>query len=477
MIKEFLVGLLGPDNVLDRPEQLAPYREDSTEIEPGDPDLVAFVTTTEQVQAVVRKAGELQVPITPRVFATNIGGLTIPTRGGLVLDMTRMNRVLEVNVEEMYAVIEPGVTQRILKDHLLERGLPLTFGFSLAPPDTSVLANAMLGGLTNRSLKYGNQSDWVSGLEVVTADGNLLRTGAWAVQGALPFARVPMPDLSGLFFGWQGTTGIVTRLAFQLWPLHPHQLRLFYLTYSPSVTYEVMRRLCRTEICEDIGGLSWPSAKMMMGVRRPHPRPAEGEPTFFLYIDLAAETRAELAAKQEILAATFAGVVAGQQPCEGPFDVRQLVQVNPALSKFAEFPTDLEFLTAHGGGGLTWIGTYGPLSRFAAAAEAGTELMARLGVPPVIVSRPMRGGHFGVLRFITIFDKKDAGQVEQTRRVNRELLALLTEQGFLMYKTPIWAWQELRPRLDPAMLALLSRVKELLDPQGIFNPGKLGLGR
>lgn len=475
-MKDFLVQLLGEENVLSRPEQLAPYREDFTEIEPCEPELVARVESTAQVQAIVRRCAEQHVPITPRVYGTNIGGLALATEGGLILDMTQMDRVVEVNAEDMYAVIEPGVTQRILKDHLTRLGLPLTFGFSLAPPDTSVFANALLGGLTNRSLKYGNQSDSISGLELVTADGGLVRTGAWAVAGVSPFARVPLPDLSGLFLGWQGTTGIATRMAFQLWPLHPHGLRLFYLTYGPAVTYAAMQRLCRAEICEDIGGLSWPSAKMMMGVRRPHPFPGAGEPTFFLYVDLAAETRAELEAKRAHVATLIAAAAAdGGEPYEGPFDVATLVRINPALSKFAEFPTDLESLTAHGGGGLTWIGTYGPLSRFAEAAAAGTELMAGMGVPPLIVSRPMRGGHFGVLRFITIFDKQDPAEVEHTRQVNRALLELLTGKGFLMYKTPIWAWHELRAKMDPGMLALLARVKSVLDPQRIFNPGKMEL--
>jgi len=474
-MKHFLVDLLGADSVLDKAEQFAEYREDFTEIEPCEPDLVAFVTDTEQVRAIVKKAGEKRVPITPRVFGTNIGGLTLATEGGLVLDMTRMNRVLEVNVDDMYAVIEPGVTQRIMKNHLVEHELPLTLGYSLAPPDTSVFANALLGGLTNRSLKYGDQSQSISGLEVVLADGSLVRTGSWAVEGMPPFGRVPLPDLSGLFIGWQGTTGIATRMAFQLWPQHPLGRRLFYLTYSPKATYDAMLTLCKKEICDDIAGLSWPPAKMMMGVTRPHPYPSEGEPTFFVYVDLTAEIPEEMAVKEKILQSVFDDLGRRGEPFEGPLDVEMLVRVNPAMDKFAEFPTDLDFLTDHGGGGLTWIGTYGPISRFAKGAEICTEIMAGNGIAPVIVSRPMRGGHFGVLRFISIFDKKDPDEVGRVKQVNRELLAALTEMGFLMYKTPIWAWRELKGRIDPGYLELLARSKKLLDPNRIFNPGKMEL--
>ncbi|MBM4372561.1 MAG: FAD-binding oxidoreductase [Deltaproteobacteria bacterium] len=474
-MKQFLVDLLGAGRVLDTDGALALYSEDFTELEPRRPDLVARIRSREELQAIVREAGPRRVPLVPRVWGTNIGGLALAEKGGIILDLTEMNQVLEVNTEDMYAVIEPGVTQRILKQHLIDRNIPLTFGFSLAPPDTSVFANALLGGLSNRSLRYGDQSLSISGLEVVTANGSLLRTGSWAVEGVPPFGRVPLPDLTGLYVGWQGATGIATRLAFQLWPKHPLERRLFYLTYDVEATYDVMQRLCRAEVCEDIGGLSWPCGKMMLGVRRPHPEPAAGEPLFFLYLDLAAETPRELAAREEIVAGCFEAVAARGAAFDGPLDIRELVRVNRGLEKFAEFPTDLEFLTNHGGGGLSWIGTYGPVSRFARAARVATDIMAPRGWPPVIVSRPMRGGHYGVIRFITTFDRRDPDEVRRVREVNAVLLEALTAEGFLMYKTPVWAWKALASRMDPGMLRLMRELKGLLDPDGIFNPGRMDL--
>jgi FAD/FMN-containing dehydrogenase len=474
-MKNFLINLLGADRVLDATDSLAPYSEDYTEVEASAPDLVAMVHSAGEVQAIVKEAGARKVPLTPRVYGTNVGGLALASQGGVILDMTGMNRIIDVSEDDWYAVIEPGVTQQMLKQYLADRDLPLTFGFSLAPPDTSVFANALLGGLTNRSLKYGDQSQSISGLEVVTADGSLMRTGAWAVEGVPPYGRVPLPDLTGLYVGWAGTTGIATRMAFQLWPRHPIERRIFYLTYDVDATFDVMHRLCRAEVCEDIGGLSWPSAKMMLGVKRPHPVPAAGEPLFFLYLDLAAETEEQLRAREAIVASCFRPVTDQGALVDGPLDIHELIRVNKALDKFAEFPTDLDFLTDHGGGGLSWVGTYGPVSRFARAAHVATEIMAPRGWPPVIVSRPMRGGHYGVIRFITTFDKTNPDEVQSVRDVNAALLEALTDEGFLMYKTPVWAWRALAPRMDPGMLRMMKDVKGLLDPQGIFNPGKLGL--
>jgi FAD/FMN-containing dehydrogenase len=254
-------------------------------------------------------------------------------------------------------------------------------------------------------------------------------------------------------------------------PKHPFNERLFVLTYSVHGTFEAVRRLCRLEVCDDIGGLSWPTGKMLLGVRRPHPTPTQGEPRFFLYVDLTGETHEEMAYKKDALTRVLDDLRAKGERYEDPLDVPTLVALDPRMSKFAEFPTDLEFLTEQGG--LTWIGTYGPLSRFDQTAERGIDIMVRHGFAPAIVSRPMKGGHFGVLRFVTVFDRNDPQELERVNALNLELLRMVTECGFVMYKTPSWALREMLPKLDPRMVELMRQTKAMLDPHGIFNPGKL----
>jgi FAD/FMN-containing dehydrogenase len=471
-MKNRFKSLLGKDKVVTDPALLAAYDDDFSEVEPVVPGLVLLPTTVDEVRAIVRVAAETKTPITPRVAGTNVGGLAIPTPNAIVIDFRKMNRVLDVNVADGIAVIEPGVTQVQLRDHLDEHGFPLTFGFSLGPKRSSVLANCCLDGLHNRSLKYGAMGQSVSGFEVVLADGSLVRTGAWALSD-MPFARSPLPDLSGLFVGWQGTTGIVTKVGFHLAPKHPLSARLFVLTYSTRATFEAMRRLSRMEICDDIGGLSWPTGKMMLGVQRPHPIPDDGEPRFFLYVDLTAETPEEMMCKRQMLDDVIEALRKEGEQYEDPLDVETLVALNPAMNKFSSFPTDLDFLTDHPGGGLTWVGTYGPLSRFDEAAEAGIKIMVEHGVAPAIVSRSMKEGHFAVLRFLCTFDRKNPQDIALVKQVNLDLLRAMTQRGFIMYKTPAWAMRELLPKFDPGFLALMRKAKAMLDPDGIFNPGKL----
>ncbi|MFC1609490.1 FAD-binding oxidoreductase [Myxococcota bacterium] len=472
-MKDELEAIFGQKRVISQPAALHDYFDDYTELDGQDPSAVVFPVMVEEVQALVKLARDMGASITPRVANTNVGGLAIASPGGIITDFTKMSRIIEVDRDNMYAVIEPGVSQAQLKEHLVDNDIPLTFGFSLAPPHVSVLANCILDGLTNRSLKYGGMAEWISGLEVVRADGSLLRTGSWAVRGVPPFARSPMPDLTGLFTGFQGTTGIVTKLVFQLWPRHPFEKRLFVLGYSSQSVFDVVMRLCRTEICDDIGGINWPNSKMMMGVAKPSLEPDPDEPTFYLYVDLSAETEEEMGYKEKLLGSVLDEQRANGERFENPLDVRTLLKVNPGMGKFAEFPTELEFLTDHPGGGLTWMGTYGPLNRFADTADKCGSIMVQHGFPPAIVSRPMRGGHYGVLRFVITFDKSSRDEIGRVRACMRELLEVVTDSGFIMYKTPAWALEWLKERVDPGMVELTRQVKKLLDPDGLLNPGKL----
>jgi FAD/FMN-containing dehydrogenase len=474
-MKELFVEALGADKVVSSPERLRAYDDDFSEAERVTPALALLPRSVEDVQAIVRVAAEHRIGLTPRVAGTNVAGIAIPAPGGVVVDLREMNRVVSLNADDMVAVIEPGVTQQQLKDHLEASGAPLTLGFSLGPRRSSILANCALDGLTNRSVKYGSMAEWVAGFEVVLADASVVRTGAWALSD-VPFARGPFPDLTGLFVAWQGTTGIITKAALHLVPKHLFNERLFVLAYSVRGTFEAMRRLARREICDDIGGLNWPNAKMMLGVRRPHPVPDEGEPSFFLYVDLCGDTHEEMAYKRAELGRVLDDLRKTGERYEAPLDVATLAALNPAMGKFAVFPTDLEFLTDHGGGGLTWVGTYGPLSRFDDAADAGIAVMVERGFAPAVVSRVMKGGHFGVLRFVATFDQADPDEKKRVRDLSLALLRAATERGFVMYKTPPWAMRELLPKMDPGFVALLRKTKAMMDPLGIFNPGKLLLG-
>jgi glycolate oxidase len=469
-LARLFAAALPQDRVVADPAALAVFARDQSECPEGLPEIALLVESAEELQRVARVAIEHRIPLTPRVAGTNLGGLAIPARGGALVDLTRMNRILAINETDMLAVIEPGVTFRQLVDELAARELPLTVGIPLSPPETSVVANCLLDGLGNLSLLHGTMAEWIAGLEVILGTGALVRTGAWALSD-VPFSRAPLPDLTGLFVSWQGSTGLVTKMAIQLKPRPPLRKRLFVLTYERRSTYELMRRLARTRLFDDVGGLSWPTGKMLYGVAKPRAKDPD-EPEFFTYLDVSAFSAAELRVKLEAVLAELRELRARGAAIEDPFDIETLCALSPRFEKFAAFPTRLDFLVDNPGGGLTWVGTYGPMSRFDRAADLGIEIMERHDAPPVIVSRPMKGGHFGVLRFISTFARDDAAEVARVRRCNEELLDMVLDQGFIPYKTPAWAVDRILPRLWPGTHELMRKIHALLDPEGVMNPGR-----
>ena len=463
--------LVGADAVSTEDSVLRSFAGDMTENAPVRPDAVVRIANVERLQEIVRLASELRIPVTPRVAGTNIGGLAIPARGGWVLDLRAMNRILALDPENMIAVLEPGVTFGQLAEALEGRAPGLTTSYPLAPPEASVVANCLLDGLGNLSLRHGTTAESIAGVEVVRGDGTLLRTGVGALGVPVPFSRAPLPDLTGLFVSWQGVTGIVANLALQLWPAPRSRWRAFVFVHDRRAVARAMSELPRLDVLDDLGALSWPAAKMLLGV--PHPRERDpAEPELFLFIDVGAATAGLLREKRRVVEGFVADLRGDGIAVDDPIDVESLLSVEPRLGKLARFPTRLDFLLDHPDGGLTWVGTYGPPSRFDRACEAGIAIVERHGFVPTIVARAMKGGHFVVLRFVTMFRHDDEAHIERVRACNAELCDGLLEEGFVMYKAPAWAAERYAPRLDSGFARVLREVRSVLDPYGILGAGR-----
>lgn len=444
------------------------YSQDLTEEPPRNPAMVVWPLSTEEVSAVVQAANDHGVSLTIRVAGTNIGGLSIPPEGGVVLDLSRMNRILEVQETEMYAVVEPGVTWEQLKERLDGGETQLRVGYPLSPPESSVMANCLLDGLGSLSLPHGSMGEWIGGLEVVLPQGAVARVGAPALSDVW-FGRSPLPGLTDLFVNWQSTTGIVTKMAVQLWPNPPVSRRMFVLCYDRNGAYSAMRELSKLGIADDIGTLSWTTGKLLYGMERPLVR-GEDDPEVFLYIELTAQDEREMDLKSELFLTVLKRLSLQGFQHEDPFDLDTLVALNPEFETLAEFPTRLDFLLNHPGGGLSWVGTYGPMSRFEAFADRALALMERYSIPPTVVSRPMKGGHYGVLRFISVFNSHDEEERLKVREMNRLIAKAGYELGFIVYKAPPWAVEEAKPYLDPGFMALANTVQRTLDPNGVMAP-------
>ncbi|HEY0369911.1 MAG TPA: FAD-linked oxidase C-terminal domain-containing protein, partial [Chthoniobacterales bacterium] len=183
------------------------------------PEFVVFAENTQQVSTVLRFANDRKIAVTARGAGYGYVGGCVPVRGGIALSLARMNRIKEVNFGDAVAVVEPGVITADLADAAKAQKL-------FYPPDPASLKNCSIGGniATNaggpRCLKYGVTRNYVVGLEVVLANGDVLRTGGRVHKNKTGF------DLLGLFVGSEGMLGIVTEITVKLLPLPPSRATL-----------------------------------------------------------------------------------------------------------------------------------------------------------------------------------------------------------------------------------------------------------
>ena len=199
-----LVAVLGAEGVLAAASELVVYECDGYTIEKNRPDVVVFPTTTEQVAAIVKICIELNVPFLPRGAGTSLAGGCLPVGGGVMIALTRMKRILEVNYRDRYAVVEPGVVNLWLTNHLKPSG------FHFAPDPSSQGACTIGGNVATNSggphtLKYGVTVNHVLGLEIVLPDATVVEIGG-------PVESLPGYDLAGVIVGSEGTFGIVTKV-------------------------------------------------------------------------------------------------------------------------------------------------------------------------------------------------------------------------------------------------------------------------
>lgn len=212
---ERIKNLVGEDQYLDSYEDRLCYSYDAT-IEESIPDAICFPGSVEEIAQIMKWANEYEMPVIPRGSGTGLSGGSVPIAGGLVMVLTRLSRILEINESDFFAVVEPGVITQTLNDEVQGRGL-------MYPPDPASMKSSTMGGNVAenagglRGLKYGVTKDYVMGLEVVTPTGDILQTGTRTVKTATGY------NLTQLFVGSEGTLGIITKIVAKLIPASEHQ--------------------------------------------------------------------------------------------------------------------------------------------------------------------------------------------------------------------------------------------------------------
>jgi glycolate oxidase len=212
---EDLKKIFGAKNVFSTHEERLTYSYDATNTS-FMPDAVVIPQNTEQVVQVMKYASANKIPIVSRGAGSGYTGGSLPVKGGIVVSFEQMNKILSVDKEKMYAVVEPGVVTQNFFDEMEKLGL-------FYPPDPSSLKTSTLGGNVAecagglRGRKYGVTKDYVLGLEFVLNDGEIVRTGVLSPEGDAGY------DLSGIVVGSEGTLTVITKIALKLLKKPPYE--------------------------------------------------------------------------------------------------------------------------------------------------------------------------------------------------------------------------------------------------------------
>lgn len=445
------------------------YSYDMSFVKPKLPDYVVMAETVEQIQELMRLANLEKIPVIPYTAGTNIGGLCIPERGGILLDLKKMNKIIKIDAESHYAVIEPGVSHGQLAEALFKH--KLRFGWPVGPPSASVSSCAINHGIGGLNARYGLNSQEITSMEVVLPTGELVRVGSCAIVEDAWHSTLPLPKLDGLFKGWLGGTGIVTKLGIGVHPIPPF-LKVFTVSCDTvEDMYSYMLNLSNYEICDDLTAVSWWLAQVP--IPYPYREKPDGQPEWFSFANTNSFTQKEKEAREEIWQ-----MVVDEEKNKGT-SLKVTQYPEEALRARTQLPSQIVGSTKNyckmAGAGISWPGTFTPANKWAPVYTEWKKVLIGHNLSPSVRMSMYRGVHYGMLRAMIPFNKQSADETENARQAIVECLKVDLDHGGIPYKPPVDFGNEINKRAHPGYLMLLKRVKRMLDPNDIMNPGKLAI--
>ncbi len=446
-----LKTMIGPDHVSTGPSNLDLHSRDESYHPPRRPDVVVWPQCTEHVVAAVRLAADKGYAVTPWCAGTSLEGNPIPVAGGIVLDFTEMNRVLEIRPDDLQVDVEVGIQYRELNDQLRRHGL-------FFPPDPG--AWACLGGMIGnnasgvRTVAYGATRDCVLGLEVVTADGQVLRLGSRAIKSSSGY------DLVRLLVGSEGTLGIVTRATLRLRGLPPEVLTVVATFPTVAAACAAVGDMIRYGL--NPAALELMDAAVVAEINRDRDMGLDEKPMLFLEFhnvnDAALESQYEM--------------VAGVLDEHGAVRVDRGIGAEERTRLWEARHGALESIKRnHPGRSVLLVDACVPISRYADMVDRAKAAVAAEGVTGFFWGHAGDGNlHLGLL-----FDPADAGARDAVQRVNRSVVAHAIAAGGTCtgeHGVGVGKLGFVEAEHGPA-LEVMRRIKAALDPGGILNPGKM----
>ncbi len=445
--------LLGTDAVADDEQTLAAHSGDKW-FAAKAPEAVVFAKSTSDVSKVLKFASSKNIPVTPRGAGFGYAGGCVPVKKGIALSLMRMNRIKEVNFAEVVAVVEPGVITADLKKAARDQKL-------FYPPDPASMKDCSIGGnvATNaggpRCLKYGVTRNYVIGLEVVLANGDVLRTGGRVHKNKTGF------DLIGLFVGSEGLLGVATEITVRLLPLPPARATLSAafakMPEAAAAVQEIFAGGFLPAAVEIADSFTLEAARKDLG----HAIVPAGNAHLLVDLDgQEASVRSEAEAIRDLLAARKPNAIEtamGEEACEKLWALRRQFSNSLRATGLTKLNQDVVV----------------PRSHIVDLTEFAECLSAKSGFPIACFGHAGDGNiHVNIM---AAGYNRDEAVREKVEHALDELFAqvlawggvITGEHGIGLAKKPWWPEATTEPVRN-----LHRQIKAVLDPNGILNPGK-----
>lgn len=453
-IKQALIDIVGQENFSDLLIDLVSYSYDASDHK-HRPEAGVWPTSSEEVSRILILANEHRFPVTPRGAGTGLAGAAVPASGGLVLDMCRMNKILDIRIADRLTVVQPGVVYADLEKALAPHG----FFF---PPDPASSTVCTLGGnvATNaggiRGAKYGVTRDYVMGLEVVLPDGRIMRIGSHCMKSASGY------DLTRLFVGSEGTLGVITEIILKINP-KPTAFKTVLASFASlkdagQAITDIMHSGIVPSVLEVLDENS-------IKVLREHANMNLPEVMAMILVETDGYTEAETSYQMGKLIEVFRkNSVTDIQVADTADEAEELWKARKSVGSTAgqlRANSVSEDVTV-------------PMSKVPDLLTGISIIVRKYDLPFVIFGHAGDGN----LHPRIMYDRSDPDNVTRLSKAVDEIFKLtcnlggtLTgEHGIGLSKAPYMTLEH-----DPVAMDVMRSIKILFDPNNILNPGKMAL--
>jgi glycolate oxidase len=444
---------VGAAHITRNPEDRVCYSYDAAPGQSFMPDAVVFPGSENEVAEIMRLAWEKRIPVIPRGSGSGMTGGAVPVNGGLVMALTRMNRILEIDTDNFITVVEPGVIVSHLHAAVEQKGL-------FYPPDPASSAVCTIGGNVGecaggpRAVKYGVTRDYVLGLQAVLPDGDIIRTGVCTAKGVAGY------DLTRLIVGSEGTLAVVTRITLKLLP-KPAYVATLAVCFDDMVTAAravsgIMRRAVIPRCVEylDEASLSLVRDQVRFDL------PAQARALLLLELD-GDESLVNTQAEQIQAFCSQSGaleVVKADDPVQAAALWEARKALSPILYKIASQKLNEDIVV--------------PISKIPDMVSRIKTIQQESGL--TVVSFGHAGD--GNIHCNIMYDKADASQAARAQKAVDKLFAetlamggtITGEHGVGLTKKAYLSWE-----IGKREQAIMKQIKAVFDPRQILNPGKI----